>query len=225
MIYNKISFISIIQQESEENLQNTKTANPPEANQKETEQSTFNAYNFINDIQTIYSNKKFVMVNLSYFILSFVIVVPYNFLPSYIKLNSIQDPSSISISLLGISALFGQIIIGYLSDKYRSKNWVIFSLCIICAGLLTCLLPMTKSLYSIYLYCVLFGLLTSVNYVLQSSLVIESLGLANLTIAFGCLQLSQGRHLRNFLKYLLFKKKDTLSFLLKDFQLYLVLQF
>ena len=49
-----------------------------------------------------------------------------------------------------------------------------------------------KDIKLIYAYSVIFGFTTSVNYVLQSSLVIEALGLANLTLGFGCLQLSQG---------------------------------
>jgi MFS transporter, MCT family, solute carrier family 16 (monocarboxylic acid transporters), member 14 len=129
---------------------------------------------------------------LSYFILSFSIVCPHNFLPSHIKFKNINDPNSISILLIGISALFGQIIIGWLSDKYRSFNWLIFGLACCLAGLITCLLPFANDLYFICLYSILYGFLTSVNYVLQSSLVIESLGLANLTIAFGCLQCVQG---------------------------------
>ncbi len=152
----------------------------------------FRIYGCIDEIRIIYQNKLFILVNVSYFILSFVVVAPYNFLPSHIKLNNINDPSSISISLLGISALIGQIAIGYLSDKHRSRNWLIFSVCIILSGICTCLLPAFNSLFFIYLYSILFGFLTSVNYVLQSSLVIESLGLANLTLAFGCLQLCQG---------------------------------
>lgn len=147
---------------------------------------------FLDEISDIYRNKKFIIVNLAYFFLSFVVVAPHNFLPSHVKLNDIDDPSSLSISLMGISALAGQIIMGYISDKFRSKNWFIFSVSIILSGVVTCVLPLVHNIYFIYAYSIAFGFLTSVNYVLQSSLVIESLGLANLTLAFGCLQLCQG---------------------------------
>ena len=129
---------------------------------------------------------------MSYFILSFAIVCPHNFLPSHIKLRKIDDPQSLSISFIGFFTLIGQICIGYFSDKFRRFNWLIFSVCIILAGMITCLLPLTSNLYYIYVYSSLYGFLTSVNYVLQSSLVIECLDLANLTIAFGCLQMCQG---------------------------------
>ena len=151
-----------------------------------------NAKSLFSDLKTIYGNKNFLLLSLSYFILSFSIVCPHNFLPSHIKFKNIDDPNSISISLIGISALIGQITIGYISDKYRHLNWLIFAVCISLAGFITCLLPLTSNLNIICVYSVLYGFLTSVNYVLQSSLVIESLGLANLTIAFGCLQLCQG---------------------------------
>ena len=144
------------------------------------------------EINLIFKSKKFLIVNLVYFILSFVIIAPHNFLPSHTKLNQIDDPNSFSISLIGISALIGQIVIGFISDTCRSLNWLLFSICIILSGLATIILPHLTSIYLIYLYSVLFGFTTSVNYVLQSSLVIESSGLSNLTLAFGCVQLSQG---------------------------------
>lgn len=162
--------------------------------------------NFLTEIRVIYNNKRFIIVNVCYFILSFVIVAPHNFLPSHIKLKEIKDPTSLSISLLGISALVGQISMGFLSDAYRSKNWLIFSVSIILSGLVTCSLPFANSLYMICVYSCLFGFLTSVNYVLQSSLVIGSLGLANLTLAFGCLQLCQGMNI--FLSHYKYHKKS-----------------
>jgi MFS family permease len=178
------------------------------------EKKNFHVKTFAAEIILIYTNSKFILVNVAYFILSFVIVAPHNFLPSHIKLHNIDDPSSISISLIGISALFGQITIGYLADVYRAKNWLIFSVCIAAAGVLTCMLPLIKNLYYIYAFSVLFGFFTSVNYVLQSSLVIGSLGLANLTLAFGCLQLCQGIDLKVME---LEKKKFNQFSILKDF--------
>lgn len=147
---------------------------------------------FLNEIRRIYKEKKFLIINLSYFILSFVVVAPFNFLPSQIKFREIDDPESFSISLMGISTLAGQIIIGFLSDIYRPYNWLIYSVCIMLAGVSTCFLPLLTNIRFIYFYSIIFGFTTSVNYVLQSTLVIESLGLANLTLAFGCLQLCQG---------------------------------
>jgi MFS family permease len=168
----------------------TKNENLSKKSTEDTKDHRF--YNILNDLKNIYSTKNFLIVNLSYFILSFAIAAPYNFLPSHIKLTKLEDPSSRSISLIGISSLVGQIAIGILSDFYRSKNWLIYAICVIIAGLATCILPFLTEIYLIYIYSVVFGLTTSVNYVLQSTLVIESLGLANLTLAFGCVQLVQG---------------------------------
>ena len=169
---------------------------PAEDNQVKSDpqpvRSTQTKTSVLKEILHIYKNKKFILVNLSYFILSFVIVAPYNFLPSHIKLKHIEDSSSISISFIGISALCGQIIVGYVSDKFRSHNWFIFSCCVILAGISTCILPLLNNLTLICVYSILYGFLTSVNYVLQSSLVIESLGIDNLTLAFGWLQVCQG---------------------------------
>jgi MCP family monocarboxylic acid transporter-like MFS transporter 12 len=147
---------------------------------------------FKHEFIKIYSTRTFLITNLSYFILAFTIIAPYNFLPIHIESNNLNDPSSLSISLIGISTLIGQIIIGLVSDRFRSFNWLIYAVCIILAGLATSLIPLLRDIKLIYAYSVVFGFTTSVNYVLQSSLVIEALGLANLTLGFGCLQLSQG---------------------------------
>ena len=144
------------------------------------------------ELKRIYSSRRFVLVSVAYFLLSLVIVAPYNFLPVHIELNQLDDPSSLCISLIGLSSLIGQIVIGLVSDKWRSLNWFIFAACICVAGVATCTLPFLASIRAVYIYSIVFGFATSVNYVLQSSLVIESLGLANLIFAFGYLQFTQG---------------------------------
>jgi MFS family permease len=143
-------------------------------------------------IRTLYSNKQFLVLNISYAILSAFITSPHNFLPDHIYLNSINDVNSWSISIIGISQLVGQILVGMLSDIYRSSSWLIYSISLSTAGIVTCALPFCKTLYSLYSYSILFGLSISVNYTLQSVLVIESTSLGNLTMAFGSLQLMQG---------------------------------
>jgi MFS family permease len=193
-LFQEPHLASTIKEESENTNEikvlSTKTEN---LSKKSTENSRFRQFHdILNDLKNIYSKKNFLIVNLSYFILSFAIAAPYNFLPSHIKLTKLEDPSSRSISLIGISSLIGQITIGILSDYYRSINWLIYAICVIIAGLATCILPFLTEIHLIYIYSVVFGLTTSVNYVLQSTLVIESLGLANLTLAFGCVQLIQG---------------------------------
>jgi MFS family permease len=147
---------------------------------------------FWRSIKKIYSNRQFLIVSLSYFLLSFCIMSPYNFLPSHLKFISIDDPSSIHISLIGISTVVGQVVIGFLSDKFKDHHWLIFSICLMSAGVVTCLVPLLNSIALIYCYSIVFGFASSVNYLLQSSLVIASLGLDDLTVAFGCLQMSQG---------------------------------
>lgn len=161
------------------NLEKEKHQKPPKRSLKE-------------ELKIIFSNKRFLLVNVSYFILSFVIIAPYNFLPSHIKLRKYHDPNSISISLIGLSTLIGQIAIGFIADFCKSYTWLIYSLSIIFSGLITCVLPWLHNVYYVFVYSFLFGFATSVNYVLQSSLVIDSLGLANLTLAFGILQFVQG---------------------------------
>jgi MCP family monocarboxylic acid transporter-like MFS transporter 12 len=143
-------------------------------------------------IRKLYVNKKYLVVSLSYTLLSFLITAPYNFLPSHVSINSINDKYSLTISFIGIATVIGQLVIGFIADKYLSYNWLIYSVCLIVAGLATCILPLLKNLYLICMYSVVFGFMTSVNYVLQSNLVIEAVGIENLTYAFGCIQLSQG---------------------------------
>lgn len=155
------------------------------------EKETF--LHFFSKFSLVFSNKRYILVTLSYFFLSAAIISPHMFLPSHFSLRSdLDDPNSISISLLGISNIIGQILVGWIADLYRDKNWLIFSVSMVLGGLLTCVLPILNNIYLVYLYSVMFGFLKSVDYVLQSTLVIESgLGLEHLTAAFGWLQLTQ----------------------------------
>jgi MFS family permease len=147
----------------------------------------------LEELKFIFSSRNFLLIIVSYVILSFSNIAPHNFLPSHIKHQSLEDPSSISISLIGFSTLVGQIAIGYVSDIFRKYNWLIFALCLVIGGVATLLVPILHSINLVYVFSVFFGFFTSVNYVLQSTLVIESgLGTKNLTLAFGCLQLCQG---------------------------------
>ena len=139
-----------------------------------------------------FNNKQYIVLILAYTFLSFLITAPYNFLPDYIRMNSIEDKYSLSISLIGIATLVGQIFIGFIADKFLSYNWLIYSICLIIAGLITIILPLLKNIYFICIYSVIYGFMTSVNYVLQSNLVIEAVGVENLTTAFGFIQAFQG---------------------------------
>jgi MCP family monocarboxylic acid transporter-like MFS transporter 12 len=152
----------------------------------------------VNEVIFVYKTKNFVLITLAYVVLSFAILTPHNFLPSHLELEkqknpNMDDPTALAMSLIGISALAGQIIIGYVSDMFRSLNWLIFSVCLILSGFLTFIVPFLDHIFQVYVFSVLYGFLTSVNYVLQSTLVIESgMGINHLTMAFGCLQMTQG---------------------------------
>jgi MFS transporter, MCT family, solute carrier family 16 (monocarboxylic acid transporters), member 12 len=189
---NKSNSIPMLSKEEEEEEEEDNNNKRIKVKENSSEEKKHKPKRLLEEIRLIYQNKRFLIINLCYFILSSVIVTPHNFLPSYIKFIKIHDPSSISISLLGIFSLIGQIVIGLVSDIWRPYSWLIFSLCIMTAGFLTILLPLLTSLYMIYIYSMIFGFTTSVNYVLQSSLVIESLGMENFPIAFGWLQVCQG---------------------------------
>lgn len=151
-------------------------------------------WSFFSKFGLIFSNKRYVLLSGAYFFLSAAIISPHMFLPSHLALREeLDDPNSISISLLGISNIAGQIFVGWIADIYRKKNWLLFSFSMILCGTLTCFLPLLSHIYFVYAFSILFGLLKSVDYVLQSTLVIESgLGLEHLTAAFGWLQLNQG---------------------------------
>lgn len=152
-----------------------------------------NIWSFFSQFKLVFSNKRFILINAAYFFLSAAIISPHMFLPSHLALRTdLEDPKSISIALLGISNIVGQILVGLVADMYRKKNWLLFSLSMMLCGTLTCFLPFLSNIYFVYGFSILFGFLKSVDYVLQSTLLIESgLGLEHLMDAFGWLQLNQ----------------------------------
>lgn len=151
-------------------------------NKTNSERSDFR--NFFSKVFLVFLNKRYLMVVASYFLLSAAVIAPHMFLPSHMNLRSeLDDPKSISISLLGISNIVGQILIGFIADMYRKQNWLIFVICMMIAGALTCFIPFVSNIFVIYFCSVMFGLVKSVDYVLQSTLLIES-GLGVVIFAF-----------------------------------------
>ena len=190
MFISACLFKSLSSDKSEKIVDDVVVRNDEVENTDDTKESFFKHTLLV--LKKLFCNKRYLVVILAYSLLSFLNTAPYNFLPDYISINSIQDEYSMSLSLIGVSSVIGQIAIGYLADKFVSLNWLIYSLCLIIAGFSTCILPFCKTFFLICIYSTVFGLMTSVNYVLQSNLVIEAVGLDNLTYAFGFLQAFQG---------------------------------
>ena len=134
---------------------------------------------------TVICNGSYWVIVTAYFLLSFSIETPYKFLRHFNE-TSIQD--LLTPILIDVSNIIGPIIIGLLLLLARSFNWLLYLICIIFAGLLTCFFQYIP----IYVYAILFGLFTSVNYVILSGLLIDTVDLANLTLAYGLIRFIQG---------------------------------
>ena len=137
-------------------------------------------------IRNVICNGSYWVLVTAYFLLSFSKETPYKFLRHFNE-TSIQD--LLTPNLIDASNIIGPIIIGFLLDRIKkSLNWLLYLICIILAGLLTCFFQFIP----IYVYGILFGVFTSVKYVILSGLLIDTVGLANLTLAYGLISFIQG---------------------------------
>ncbi len=84
--------------------------------------------------RTIFSDRKFHLIALSYLMISFSILIPFTFLTAYgiQKLHIPYSSAAILIAVIGISGAVGKLILGYVSDKVGRVR--IMMLCSVLVG-------------------------------------------------------------------------------------------
>ena len=81
---------------------------------------------------------------------------------------------------------------GYIGDRSYVNCFYFYAAMILLAGLSTLLVPVLTSFALLAAYCAAFGLFMSANYALTTIIVVELLGMDQLTNAYGFVSLSEG---------------------------------
>ena len=112
-------------------------------------------------------------------------------------LSLLQDEISVEdaaflVSVIGISNTLGRVISGWISDFSWVNSLVVTNTAIILSALTVFLFPFCSSYASLTVMALLFGFFVAAYISLTSIILVDLLGLDNLTSAFGLLTLFRG---------------------------------
>ena len=133
----------------------------------------------------------------SAFVLFLVFSVPYVYLVDHVVESSdgrVTLPSAVLLlSVIGAARTAGQLALGYVGDRWRRHALLVYAMTVMAAGVGTAVVPLVvRSYTALILYAVVFGVGASATYVLQMLCLVQLVGLARSTSAFGVFQLVQG---------------------------------
>jgi len=124
--------------------------------------------------------------------------IPYMYIADYAsEADSDLEVSylgeSLLISVIGIVSTFGQVVMGYIGDR-PSVNRVQFYVAMTCfAGVATFVVPLLPMTFAwLATYCGVFGFFVSANFTLVTIILVELLGMDQLTNAYGFVSLAEG---------------------------------
>ncbi|KOX77338.1 Monocarboxylate transporter 9 [Melipona quadrifasciata] len=120
--------------------------------------------------------------------------VPYVYLTdNAIEMGFSETDASILISVIGITNMGGEILLGWAGDRAWVNASIVYAVCMALCGAVTALIPVVVSSY--YTLCAIsgaFGLFIGANYSLTSIILVELITLERFTNAYGLLLLVQG---------------------------------
>ncbi|KAG7189710.1 hypothetical protein KM043_017378 [Ampulex compressa] len=141
-----------------------------------------------------FSDSRFLLFAISNFLLHTWYDVPYVYLTdNAIEMGFSETDASILISVIGITNMGGEIILGWAGDRAWVNASIVYAVCMALCGAVTGLIPIVVSNY--YTLCAIsgaFGLFIAANYSLTSIILVELITLERFTNAYGLLLLVQG---------------------------------
>jgi len=119
--------------------------------------------------------------------------IPYVYIPDHAQtLNVDEHYASLLISIIGIASTVGQILMGYIGDQ-SCINRLLFYIAMTCiAGFATVTVPLLSSFGMLAAYCSVYGFFMSANFSLTTIIVVELLGMDQLTNAYGFVTMAEG---------------------------------
>ncbi|XP_071454040.1 monocarboxylate transporter 12 isoform X2 [Hetaerina americana] len=142
---------------------------------------------------SLLSDPIFILFAFSNFCTSIGFNIPYVYVVATAEEAGIpKEQASILLAVIGVANTVGRIILGYLSDKpFVNRLWV-YNICLTVCGAATFFSAFCQDFISLALYASVFGFTIGAYVGLTSVILVDLLGLAKLTNAFGLLLLFQG---------------------------------
>jgi len=119
--------------------------------------------------------------------------IPYVYIPDHAETVNVDEHyASLLISIIGIASTVGQILMGYIGDQ-SCINRLLFYIAMTClAGFATVTVPFLRSFSMLAAYCAAYGFFMSANFSLTTIIVVELLGMDQLTNAYGFVTMAEG---------------------------------
>uniref|UniRef100_A0A5S6QQN6 MFS domain-containing protein n=1 Tax=Trichuris muris TaxID=70415 RepID=A0A5S6QQN6_TRIMR len=134
-----------------------------------------------------------VLLSISSFLGMIGFYVPFVYTAAYAEsLGNSRSEANLLLSILGIANTVGRVFAGWLSDKRWIKALWLSNWSLLICGVLTALFPFCQLYPIMATYAVLFGFVIAAFVSLTSIVLVDELGLQNLTNSFGLLMLFRG---------------------------------
>lgn len=118
---------------------------------------------------------------------------PYIYLPDTASEHGIpNDSASTLVAIVGITSTVGQIVMGFIGDQPRVDTFLFYSAMTSIAGFVTLFVPLFTTFPFLALYSALYGFFISANYALTSIILVNILGIEQLTNSFGVVSSAGG---------------------------------
>ncbi|XP_048482633.1 monocarboxylate transporter 9 [Plutella xylostella] len=138
-------------------------------------------------------NPAFALFALSNFLLYMWYDVPYVYMADHaLGMGFNEKQSSMLISIIGIVNMFGEILLGWVGDWECANPSMIYAFCMVLCGVVTGILPLLTSYWTLGSASGAFGAFIAANYSLTSIILVEQITLEKFTNAYGLLLLIQG---------------------------------
>ncbi|KAH8339855.1 hypothetical protein KR067_000805 [Drosophila pandora] len=143
---------------------------------------------------SLFLDVKFALFNLSTLFLFIWFIIPYLYLPEYMKqYNYDVNVSAVLISAVGIAQTVGMIGLGYLGDLPWMNINICYSLCMLVCGASVFFMPMLIQSYNgLMCMCVIFGFTFASSFSFTPSILVSIVDLDDFTCAYGLVLLVQG---------------------------------
>jgi len=143
---------------------------------------------------TILKNPKFLLLGISNVFGFLGFYVPFVYLPSMAASHEgiSEDQAALLLSIIGISNTIGRIISGYMSDFRWVDSLFVVNCSLILSSICVFIFPLVTTFPSFVVLGLLFGLFIAAYISLTSIVLVDVMGIENLTSAFGLLTMFRG---------------------------------
>ncbi|QQP51764.1 Uncharacterized protein FKW44_013210 [Caligus rogercresseyi] len=139
------------------------------------------------------SNPRFLLIGLSNVFGMLGFYAPFVYLPDMAVSRGIErNNANFLLSIIGISNTFGRVIAGWFSDFEFVNSLVVTNIALFLSGISVFLLPVFSSYTAYAIIALLFGFFIAAYVSLTSIVLVDLMGLDNLTSSFGLLVLFRG---------------------------------